>query len=62
MSVRSAVSVALFAFDHQRAVQHPNTLIGLYLTGRITQEVTDVRNDFTERQTLRSKPANTTNT
>lgn len=36
--------------------------IRLYLTCRITQEVTDVRNDFTERQTLRSKPADTTNT
>lgn len=30
----------------------------LYLTCGISEEVTDVRNDFTERQTLRSKPEN----
>lgn len=31
----------------------------LYLTCGISEEVTDVRNHFTERQTLRSKPAKT---
>lgn len=31
-------------------------VIGLYLTRGVSEEVTDVRNDLTERQTLRSKP------
>lgn len=28
----------------------------LYLAGGVSEEAADVRNDFTERQTLRSKP------
>lgn len=39
-----------------RGKKNANTMS--YLTCGVPEEVTDVRDDFTERQTLRSKPVN----
>lgn len=56
----------MFISDQQRAVKgqtycrrKQQVVLGCYLTCGISEQVTDVRNDFTERQTLRSKPKNT---
>lgn len=52
------------AEGRRRPIIRPHTLVQTrrsrsYLTCGISEEVTDVRNNFTERQTLRSKPGKT---
>lgn len=51
----------VFAFVRQGA-EKPQLPHRPYLTCGVPEEVTDVGDDFTEGQTLRSKPAKTTTT